>query len=150
MFEDTENRATEKPERHAWSSLHAVVYVAIVLLLIGNVYLLSTTSRLATGVSRVQENLDTQIASVNSQLATKLDESRQHAISLAQDARDSALAAAERARVEARRSAAKVSAKLAQQQEQVAGELNDLKQTASNTEFLVRMAKKAQEGKNGD
>jgi multidrug efflux pump subunit AcrA (membrane-fusion protein) len=141
MPEDFEYTAPETPERHSQPRMHPIWYVAIVLALVGNVYLLFSASRLATGVAQVQQSLNAQIAKVHAEVAANLEASQQRAMSMVDETRQSAMAAAEQARADTRKSAAKLAAKLAQQQKeqqleqkQVAGELSNLKQATSTAD----------------
>jgi hypothetical protein len=141
MPADFEHTFPETPERHSQPRMHALWYVAIVLSLVGNVYLLFSASRLATGVARVHESLNAQIAKVHGEVAANIEEGHQRAMSLAEETRESAMAAAEQAKADARKSAARLAARLAQQQKeqqqeqmQVAGALSDLKQATSTAD----------------
>lgn len=141
MPEDFEYTAPETPERHSQPRMHPIWYVAIVLALVGNVYLLFSASRLATGVAQVQQSLNAQIAKVHAEVAANLEASQQRAMSMVDETRQSAMAAAEQARADTRKSAAKLAAKLAQQQKeqqleqkQVAGELSNLKEATSTAD----------------
>jgi hypothetical protein len=141
MPTDFEHTFPETPEQHSQPRMHALWYVAIVLSLVGNVYLLFSASRLATGVTRVQESLNAQVAKVHGEVAANFEESHQRAMSLAEETRESAMAATEQAKADARRSAARLAARLAQQQKeqqqeqmQVAGALSDLKQATSTAD----------------
>lgn len=141
MPTEYQDRVPETPEQHPRTGMHALWYVAIVLSLIGNVYLLFSASHLSTGIAQLQESLSAQVIKVNEQIATSSEESRQHAVALTQEARQAAMAAAERAKAEAQRSAAKMSARLSrqqqEQQQQVTGELNDLKQATSTANSKI-------------
>jgi multidrug efflux pump subunit AcrA (membrane-fusion protein) len=141
---NTEEKAPETPEERAPARLHPFWYVAIVLALVGNVYLLFSTNRIAASVTQTRENLSLQMATLNQQLTSSLEESRQHAATVAEEARESALQAAERTSVEARKSAAKVAARLAREekeqqedQQQIAGALSDLKQATSTADSKI-------------
>jgi multidrug efflux pump subunit AcrA (membrane-fusion protein) len=144
MDTEWQEKAPETHEQRAPRRLHVFWYVAIVLALVGNVYLLFSTNRIAGSVAQTRESLSLQVATLNQQLTSSLEESRQHATTVAEDARQSALQAAERASQETRKSAAKVAARLAQQeqeqqqdQRQVAGALSDLKQATSTADSKI-------------
>jgi chromosome segregation ATPase len=137
---DTEEKVPETPEERKPTRLHAFWYVAIVLALVGNVYLLYSANRIAASVAQTRENLSLQVATLSQQLTSSLEESRQNAATVAEEARESALQAAERTRLEARKSAAQMASRLAeqeQQEEQVAGTLNDLKQATSTADSKI-------------
>jgi hypothetical protein len=139
--ETPEHTIPETPEQHSQPRMHALWYVAIVLALVGNVYLLFSASRLATVVTRAQESLHAQIAKVDAEVATSIEASRQRVMSMAEETRQSAMAAAEQSKSDARKGAARLAARLAQQQKeqqqeqmQVAGALSDLKQATSTAD----------------
>jgi septal ring factor EnvC (AmiA/AmiB activator) len=141
MSTDFEERA---PEQRPRSGMHAIWYVAIALALVGNVYLLFSTTRLATGVTELRRSVDTQIAKVNDSLATSSAEERQQLLSLSEETRQSTAAALQQAKFETKKSTARVAAGLARQQEeqqqaqqQVTGQLNDLKQAASTADSKI-------------
>ena len=141
MPEDFEYTAPETPERHSQPRMHPIWYVAIVLALVGNVYLLFSASRLATGVAQVQQSLNAQIAKVHAEVAANLEASQQRAMSMVDETRQSAMAAAEQARADTRKSAARLAARLAEQQKeqqleqkQVAGQLSNLKEATSTAD----------------
>ena len=141
---NVEEKAPETPEERTPTRLHPFWYIAIVLALVGNVYLLFSTNRIAASVTQTRENLSLQMATLNQQLTSSLEESRQHAATVAEEARESALQAAERASVEARKSAAKVAARLAREekeqqedQQQMVGALSDLKQATSTADSKI-------------
>jgi hypothetical protein len=135
------NFEEKAPEQHPRSGLHAIWYVAIVLALIGNAYLLFSTNRLATGVTELRQSVNTQIAKVNENVATASAEERQRMASLSDETRQSTAATLQLAKSEARKGTARVAAALTrqqqEQQQQVAGQLNDLKEAASTANSKI-------------
>ena len=95
---------------------HAIWYVAILLALVGNAYLLFTTSHLGTGIKDVQKSVDEQLAKVNENIAAINAEEQQRLLSLSDEARRATEAAMQQARAEARKGNARVAAELARQQ----------------------------------
>lgn len=144
MFTDSDNATTDRPEQPSRPRLHAFWYVAILLSLAANVYLLFAISHVSGAVTSNHETLGAQLAKLNNDLVTSLEQNRQSVTAVAQESRDSALLAAQQAKIEARKSAAKISAKLAKQeqmqqeaQQQVAGQLNDLKQATTTADSRI-------------
>lgn len=141
MPTEFEHTDPETPEQHSQPRVHALWYVAIVLALVGNVYLLFSASHLATGVAQLQTSLDAQIAKVHAEVAANLEEGRQRVMSMTEETRQSAIAAAEQAKADTRNSAARLAARLAQQQKerqqeqkQLAGELSNLKEATTTAD----------------
>ena len=114
--------------------VHVLWYVAIGVALVAIVGLFIGAHQLATQVARLNDSTQAQIARLSDQVAQSGTESAKQAELVAQEAHDIAASVEEKSRSEMRKSAATLSAKLAEQgqterqtQQQVAGELENLK-----------------------
>lgn len=87
--------------------------------------------QLSTTVSALQEGMQAQNARLTDQLAQATADNNQHLAAVAQQASETATAAEEHARAEVRKTGANLTARLAEQQ-QVAGEVDQLKQGSSD------------------
>jgi hypothetical protein len=124
----------EAPGTERRVGMHAVWYVAIVLALAGNVYLLVNTSRLGASIKDVQKNVGAQIAEVNQNIAATNVQVQDRLQALSADTSRETRAAVAQARAEARKGNARVTAELARQQTEVAGQLSDLKDAANTAD----------------
>jgi hypothetical protein len=122
----------EAPVTERRAGMHVIWYVAILLALVGNAYLLVTNGRLGASIKDVQKNADAQFAKVNENLAAVNAQVGDRLVALSADTSRETQAAVAKARAEARKSNARVTAELARQQSEVAGQLTDLK-AAANT-----------------
>jgi cell division protein FtsB len=122
-----EPRSPERAPLFLYGAL-AVAIVAIIVLAI-NAHQLSTT------VSALQEGMRAQNATLTDQLAQTATDTNQRLAAVAQQASETATAAEEHARAEVRKTNANLTAKLAEQrqtQQQVAGEVDQLKEASSD------------------
>ena len=118
--------------------VHVLWYVAIGVALVAIVGLFIGAHQLATQVSRLNDSTQAQIAKLSDQVTESSTESAKRAELVAQEAHDTATSVEVQARSDVRKTAATFSAKLAQQgqaaqqaQQQVAGELENLKTDAT-------------------
>ncbi len=133
--------AAQQPRR---APVHVLWYVAFGVALVAIVGLFVGVHRLATQVSRLNDSTQAQIVRLSDQVAQSATENAQRADMVAQEAHDTAASVEDKARSEMRKSAATLSAKLAEQgqterqtQQQVAGELENLK--AANTDASSKL-----------
>jgi chromosome segregation ATPase len=124
--------------------VHVLWYAAIGVALVAIVGLFVDAHQLATQVSRLNDSTQAQIARLSDQVAQSTTENAKQTELAAQEAHDAAASVEQQARTEVRKTAATLSAKLAQQgqaeqqaQQQVAGELENLK--AANTDASSKL-----------
>ena len=124
--------------------MHVLWYAAIGVALVAIVGLFVDAHQLATQVSRLNDSTQAQIARLSDQVAQSTTENAKQTELAAQEAHDAAASVEQQARTEVRKTAATLSAKLAQQgqaeqqaQQQVAGELENLK--AANTDASSKL-----------
>jgi len=118
---------------------HVLWYVAMGVALVAIAGLFVDVHQLTTQMSRLNDSTQAQIARLTDQVTQSATENAKRAEMAAQEAHDTAASVEEKSRSEVRKTAATLSAKLAQQgqaeqqaQQQVAGELENLK--AANTD----------------
>jgi len=131
------DESSEAPARS--SRAHPAWYAAILLALAACVYFAFATQRLHQTTAQLQQALKAESARAD-QNATAAAETRQRLEELSEETHKSLAAALDQARSEAHRSSARVASTLGvrleaerQQQQQVAGQLADLKDAASTT-----------------
>ncbi len=127
------DESSEAPVRQWRAPWHPAWYAAIVLALAANVYFVFATQRLNQTTAQLQDALRTESARAD-QNATAAANNRQQIDALSAEAQKSLAAAVDQARSEAHRSSARIASSLGakleferQQQQQVAGQLADLK-----------------------
>ncbi|MFY9728175.1 MAG: hypothetical protein WAJ87_21960 [Bryobacteraceae bacterium] len=121
---------------------------AIALALAANVILFVNIHQLGARVAEQKDAANAQITKLGDLIARNSEESAQRVASLAQEAHESAIAAEEQAKIDLRRTNANLSARIAQEtrkhqqeqqqeRQQVAGQLDELKQasTAANSKL---------------
>jgi len=127
-------KAPETPPRSR--AVHPAWYLAIALALGGNVALLIYSHSLSKSLADLQESTQAQMSQLHNQLVLKSAAYDQRVNGVEKEARESLASAQQRALAESRRNTARLSAKLAetrQTQEEVAGDLDQLKQAHSTT-----------------
>ncbi|HEY9141038.1 MAG TPA: hypothetical protein VIN93_09115 [Bryobacteraceae bacterium] len=114
-----------------WRAAIALALAAIVILFV-NIH------QLGTRVAQQKDAANAQITKLGDLIARNSDESAQRVASLAQEAHESAIAEEEQAKTDLRRTNANLSARIAQEttkhqqeQQQVAGQLDELKQAST-------------------
>ena len=139
--EDRYLGTAQQPQR---APVHVLWYVAIGMALVAIVGLFVDAHQLTTQMSRLNDSTQAQIAKLSDQVAQSSTESARQAELVSQDAHDTAASVEQQARTEVRKTAATLSAKLAKQgqaeqqaQQQVAGELENLK--AANTDASSKL-----------
>jgi Tfp pilus assembly protein PilV len=126
-----EPEATQPPARTP-----VILYGVLALAIIAIIVLGINAHQLSTGMAALQESMQAQNAKLADQLEQTTESGNDRLEAVAQQARETATAAEEHARSEVRKASANLSAKLAQEhqtQQQVAGDLNQLKQATSDT-----------------
>jgi hypothetical protein len=133
------DESSEAPLRYSRAPLHPAWYAAILLALAACVYFAFATERLHQTTAQLQNALKVESARAD-QNATAAADNRQRLEALSAEARKSLAAALDQARSEAHRSSARVATTLGarleaerQQQQQVAGQLADLKDATTTT-----------------
>ena len=135
MTNETNNHLdnrSEEPRSPARAPLF--LYAALTVAIIAIIVLAINAHQLSTTVSALQEGIQTQNAKLTDQLAQATADNTQRLAAVAQQAGETATAAEEHARAEVRKTNANLTAKLAEQrqtQQQVAGEVDQLKQASS-------------------
>jgi len=116
-----------------------VLAVGLAAALAGDGYLLVRSNHLNDEISRTQNSAQTQISKLNEATSTLLQQEQSRLDQLAQQVKldmkgvsDSAGVAIRRARLEAQKRGQDLSSKLTEQQEQVATELSQIKDTTSS------------------
>ena len=135
--ESSENRPTGTPAHRL--PLETLFWrAAIGLALAANVILFVNMHQLGTRVAQQKDAVQAQITKLGDLIARNNEESGQRMASLAQEAHESAVAAEEQAKTDLHRANANLSARIAretrvqqQAQQQVAGQLDELKQASS-------------------
>ena len=142
--DNNEGRSPGAAEQAHRAPVHVLWYVAIGVALVAIVGLFIGAHQLATQVSRLNDSTRAQIARLSDQVSQSSTENARQAELVAQEAHDTAASAEEKSRSEMRKSAATLSTKLAEQgqterqtQQQVAGELENLK--AANTDASSKL-----------
>jgi hypothetical protein len=111
------------------------LYGALTVAIIAIIILGINAHQLSTTVSALQDGVQAQSTKLTDQLAQTTAASNQRLEAVSQQARETAQSAEKRARAEVLKTGASLSAKLAEQrntQEQVVGEVDQLKQTSSD------------------
>jgi len=145
QFEHPEERLHEAPVNPARSGSRGtavtVLAVGLAIALAGDGYLLVRANRLNDDISRTQTGTQTQISKLNDATTTLLEQEKQRLQDLEQQMKqevkgvsDTASVAFRRARTEAHKQGEELSAKLTEQQQQVATELSQIKDT-TNSKF---------------
>jgi len=135
MTNETNNHLdnrSEEPRSPARAPLF--LYAALTVAIIAIIVLAINAHQLSTTVSALQEGIQTQNAKLTDQLAQATADNTQRLAAVAQQAGETATSAEEHARAEVRKTNANLTAKLAEQrqtQQQVAGEVDQLKQASS-------------------
>ena len=140
--EDRYLGTAQRPQR---AHVHVLWYVAIGVALVAIVGLFVDAHQIATQVSRLNDSTQAQIAKLSDQVTQSSTENAKRAELVAQEAHDTAASVEQQSRSEVRKSAATLSAKLAEQgqterqtQQQVAGELDNLK--SANTDASAKLS----------
>lgn len=113
------------------------LYGALALAVIAIVILAINAHQVSLNMSALEETVQAQNAKLNDQLAETTDASNKRLDAVAEQARETAAAAEDHARSEVRKTSASLSAKLADErrtEEQVAGDLDQLKQASSDAD----------------
>jgi len=135
MTNETNNHLdnrSEEPRSPARAPLF--LYAALTVAIIAIIVLAINAHQLSTTVSALQEGIQAQNSKLTDQLAQATADNTQRLAAVAQQAGETATAAEEHARAEVRKTNANLTAKLAEQrqtQQQVAGEVDQLKQASS-------------------
>jgi chromosome segregation ATPase len=111
------------------------LYAALALAGVGIIALGINDHRLSTDLSALQDSVQAQNTRISDQLAQVAAGANQSIQAVADQARQTAQSAEENARLEVRKSSASLTAKLAQQQQtqqQVAGEVDQLRQASTD------------------
>lgn len=122
--------APAQPRSHASAILGGGLALAAIAIIILGVY----AHQLTTSMSALQETVQAQNAKLTDQLGQITEASNQRLDAVAQQARESAMTTVDRARAEVRRANANLSAKLAEEHQTVAGDLDQLKQASSDAD----------------
>lgn len=133
---------TQEIQNHSGSghkTAIAVLAVGLAAALAGDGYLMVRSGNLADEIARTQNSTQTQISKLNEATTTLLDQEKQRLDEVAQQMKqevkgvnDSANVAIRRARTEAQKNGEVLSAKLAEQREQIAGQLTQMQDTTSS------------------
>jgi len=136
--ENTEDRRIETPVRRQRE--HLLWYAATLVALLANVIVFVNIHQLGTRVAEQKQATAAQLTKLGDLIAQNSAESSQRLESVAREAHESAMTTAEQAKVDIRRTNANLTARLAQetktqqeQQQQVSGQLDELKQASSTT-----------------
>jgi chromosome segregation ATPase len=115
-----------------------------VIALAGDGYLFSKSNRLMDEISNTQSGTQTQISKLNDATTTLLEQEQQRLESLAQEmkqqvkgANDNASVAIRRARTETQKQGEELNQRLAAQQQQVSGELDQLKSATTTASSKI-------------
>jgi chromosome segregation ATPase len=133
--------------------MHPAWYLAIAVALAGNVGLYLHSRSLAKSLTDLQATTQAQMAQINDQIAAKSAASEERLASMTKEAQDSLASAQTKALNESRRNAAAFSTKLAEarrQQQQVAGDLDQLKLSSNETTVKVDQINGDLNGVKGD
>jgi cell division protein FtsL len=129
------NNHIESAAPEAQTRTPMFLYGALALSVIAIIILGINAHRLSNSVSALQESMQAQNAKLSDQLAETTEASNQRLDAVARQASETAAVAGEQARSEVRKTSANLSAKLADErrtQQQVAGDLDQLKQASSD------------------
>src|ERR1017187_3784332 len=142
--DNNEGRSLGAAPQAQRAPVHVLWYVAIGVALVAIVGLFIDAHQIATQVSRLNDSTQAQIAKLSDQVTQSSTENAKRAELVAQEAHDTAASVEQQSRSEVRKSAATLSAKLAEQgqterqtQQQVAGELDNLK--SANTDASAKL-----------
>ena len=143
--DNNEGRSLGAAPQAQCAPVHVLWYVAIGVALVAIVGLFVDAHQIATQVSRLNDSTQAQIAKLSDQVTQSSTENAKRAELVAQEAHDTAASVEQQSRSEVRKSAATLSAKLAEQgqterqtQQQVAGELDNLK--SANTDASAKLS----------
>jgi hypothetical protein len=135
-FDSTREVIHETPTSHKVA--FGLLTAGLVIALAGDGYLWSKSNGLTDQISSTQSGTQTQISTLNDATTTLLQQEQQRLESLAEEmqqkvkgANDNASIAIRRARTEAQKQGEELSQRLAEQQQQVSGELEQLKNDAT-------------------
>ncbi len=135
-FDSTHEVIQETPTSHKVA--FGLLAAGLVIALAGDGYLWSKSNGLMNEISSTQSGTQAQISKLNDATSTLLQQEQARLEALAQEmkqqvkgANDSASVAVRRARTEAQKQGEELGQRLAQQQQQVSGELDQLKNDAT-------------------
>jgi len=135
-FDSTHEVIHETPTSHKVA--FGLLAAGLVIALAGDGYLWSKSDGLMKEISSTQSGTQAQISKLNDATTTLLQQEQERLEALTQEmqqkvksANDNASVAIRRARTEAQKQGEELSARLAQQQQQVSGELDQLKNDAT-------------------
>jgi hypothetical protein len=141
-FDSTPEEIHNTPTSHKVA--FGVLAAGLVIALAGDGYLWSKANGLTDEISSTQSSTQTQISKLNEATTTLLQQEQQRLEALAQDvtqqvkgAKDNASAAIGRARTEAQKQGEELSQRLAEQQQQVSGELDQLKNATTTANSKI-------------
>ena len=137
-FDSTREVIHETPTSHKVA--FGIVAAGLVIALAGDGYLYSKSNGLMNEISSTQSGTQAQISKLNDATTTLLQQEQARLEELSQEmkqqvkgANDSASVAIRRARTEAQKQGEELNQRLAEQQQQVSGELDRLKSDATTT-----------------
>lgn len=141
-FDSTHEVIRETPTSHKVA--FGLLAGGLVIALAGDGYLFSKSNRLMDEISNTQSGTQTQISKLNDATTTLLEQEQQRLESLAQEmkqqvkgANDNASVAIRRARTEAQKQGEELNQRLAAQQQQVSGELDQLKSATTTASSKI-------------
>jgi len=141
--ESFENRPSQIPSR--WPAReHMFWYAATLLALVANLILFVSIHQMGTRVAEQKDATASQISKLGDLITQNSEENSQRMASVAQEARESVMTTQEQAKADLRRTNASLAARIAdetktqqQAQQQVAGQLDELKQASSTASSKI-------------
>jgi chromosome segregation ATPase len=154
--ESFENRPSQIPSR--WPAReHMFWYAATLLALVANLILFVSIHQMGTRVAEQKDATASQISKLGDLITQNSEENSQRMASVAQEARESVMTTQEQAKADLRRTNASLAARIAdetktqqQAQQQVAGQLDELKQASSTASSKIEQISGDITGVKGD
>jgi len=132
---DRTTEIREEPKSHTGAI--AALSIGLVLALAGDGYLLVQSNHTNQAISDMRDGTQSQISKLGDATSTLLEQRMSALNAEMKDAQDSTNTAIKRARAEAQKEGKDISAKLEQDQQQVADQLNQVKEVATNTDSKI-------------
>jgi chromosome segregation ATPase len=154
--ESFENRPSQIPSR--WPAReHMFWYAATLLALVANLILFVSLHQMGPRVAEQKDATASQISKLGDLITQNSEENSQRMASVAQEARESVMTTQEQAKADLRRTNASLAARIAdetktqqQAQQQVAGQLDELKQASSTASSKIEQISGDITGVKGD
>ena len=141
MSDEFAKTTTETPNEHNHTGLFSLLIIGLVLSLAGNAFLLTRTSTMRDQMAQLRDGTQNQISHLSDAttalLEQRLDALNQEVSSQMKGAQDSASKALKQARLQSQKQGDEISAKLEDQQKQVAQDLGQLRDATTTADTKI-------------